>query len=71
MSGSMDPFVQGLESLIHIENNLERARTTLALKYDFNLPDAFRYFDTYARGYITIRDFEGGLDKLGVSFHPA
>lgn len=40
-----DELVQSLRDLIRIENEIEREKTSLALKSDFNLTDAFKIFD--------------------------
>ena len=42
-----DHLVYTLKDLISIENQLESAKQSLSLKYDFNLFDAFRLFDKY------------------------
>lgn len=36
------------------------------MKPDFNLHDAFNYFDKYNSGYFYRIDFEQGLDRLGI-----
>jgi len=38
----------------------------LALKGDFNLLDAFRFFDVRAKGFITRGELEDGLQEFGV-----
>ena len=38
----------------------------MALAPDFNLYDAFSFFDTLDRGYVTAYDLEKGLNKLRV-----
>jgi len=38
----------------------------LALKHDFNLLDAFRFFDLQGKGYITRAELEDGMREFGV-----
>ena len=40
-----DETVRALREYIELENKLENAKINLALRYDFNLFDAFRVFD--------------------------
>lgn len=61
-----DELVQSLRDLIRLENDIEREKTTLALKSDFNLTDAFKIFDTPYRGSVTVCDLRDGLSAIGV-----
>jgi hypothetical protein len=36
------------------------------LRYDFNLFDAFRIFDTNSQGYVTLSDLKIGLGEIGI-----
>ena len=40
-----DETVRALKEYINLEGKLENAKINLALRYDFNLFDAFRVFD--------------------------
>lgn len=40
-----DETVRALKEYIELESKLENAKVSLALRYDFNLFDAFRIFD--------------------------
>ena len=51
---------------MHIEQDLERAKSDLALKPDFNMIDTFRMFDYEAQGIIRIDELNDGLRSLGL-----
>ena len=61
-----DETVRALKEYIDLEGKLERAKTNLALRYDFNLFDAFRIFDSYSSGYFVLSDFRLALQDLGI-----
>lgn len=61
-----DSFAFNLKRQIDVEHDLERAKERLALCHDFNLFDAFRIFDTPARGYIGFTDLKYGLQDIGI-----
>uniref|UniRef100_A0A7S3MKG2 EF-hand domain-containing protein n=1 Tax=Favella ehrenbergii TaxID=182087 RepID=A0A7S3MKG2_9SPIT len=61
-----DQLVNGLRDLIQTENEIEREKTSLALKPDFNLTDAFKIFDVNYLGSITVTDLREGLAAIGV-----
>ena len=61
-----DELVTGLRDLIHTENEIEREKTSLALKSDFNLTDAFKIFDTNYCGHICVTELREGLAAIGV-----
>ena len=46
--------------------DVERAKTDLAIKPDFNLIDAFRIFDIDSTGEVPIDVFKDGLYSLGL-----
>lgn len=52
--------------MIAQERDVESGKTSLALKADFNLPDAFHIFDQSHRGMISIPDIRDGLSAIGV-----
>ena len=52
--------------VMNIEGNIERDKTILALKPDFNVEDAFRIFEIDGRGYLTDEDIVNGLNLLNV-----
>lgn len=51
-----DHLVFTLKDQISIESQLENAKQTLSLKYDYNLFDAFRLFDKHNLGYFNKYD---------------
>ena len=61
-----DELVNGLRTLIQNENDIEREKTSLALKSDFNLTDAFKIFDTNYCGNICTTELREGLAAIGV-----
>ena len=66
MRGEEDQLVQGLRDLIQNENDIEREKTQLALKSDFNLTDAFKIFDTNYNGYLSSYELRNGLNAIGL-----
>jgi Ca2+-binding EF-hand superfamily protein len=63
---SDEQFIDYTRDLIRIENELDRTKTDLALRSDFNIEDAFRLFELDGRGYITDIDFKYGLNSLDI-----
>ena len=61
-----DELVNGLRDLIRAENDIEREKTALATKHDFNLTDAFKIFDTNYCGHICVTELREGLAAIGV-----
>ena len=61
-----DNLVNCLRDMIALERELESNKTSLALKSDFNLTDAFKIFDRDYRGSVTIADVRDGLSAIGV-----
>jgi len=59
-------FKAFLKDLIMWENEVERLKCDLALRPDFNLPDAFRVFEVDKRGYVNDIDFKYGANFLDV-----
>ena len=55
-----------IKELIYQENEIERVKSDLALKVDFNLNDAFRIFESNNKGYLSEVDFKYGLNFLDV-----
>ncbi|MCQ2821754.1 MAG: EF-hand domain-containing protein [archaeon] len=53
-------------SVMNAEGDLERDKTILAMKGDFNVEDAFRIFEVDGRGYLTEDDLIEGLGLLEV-----
>lgn len=56
-----DETVRALKEYINLENKLENSKINLALRYDFNMYDAFKVFDQYSTGFITVSDFRLAL----------
>jgi Ca2+-binding EF-hand superfamily protein len=62
-----EELVKAFKDVISSSRLLESAKNDLALRFDFNLYDAYRYFDFYGTGaYISSKQFEQGLADLGV-----
>ena len=59
-------YIDYTKELIFVENELDRSKTDLALRSDYNIEDIFRLFEIGGRGYITESDFKYGLNKLDV-----
>ena len=60
-----EEFAQVLKQLISSIRSLENAKNDLAVRSDFNLFDAFRYFDVKGSGaHINSKQFEKGLADL-------
>jgi hypothetical protein len=57
-------FKDFVKELIFSENELDRAKTDLALRSDFNMEHAFRQFEKDGRGYITDLDFKFSLKSF-------
>jgi len=52
--------------LIQNENNIEREKTALSMKSDFNLADAFKIFDTNYNGQLSSFELRNGLNAIGM-----
>lgn len=61
-----DELVNGLRQLIQNESDTEREKTSLALKSDFNMTDAFGIFDRNRDGAIDSYELREGLASIGV-----
>jgi len=57
-------FLNYLRDVINIENEIERTKSDLVLKSDFNVEDAFRIFELEGRGYLTDLDLKYGFNSL-------
>ncbi len=53
-----------LKQILNIEKAIEAAKIELALKHDFNLMDAFKFFDTNSVNSVTHTDIVNGLKGL-------
>ena len=53
-------------SIILIERDIETNKIELALKSDFNLVDAFKFFDSNGVGKISLQNLKDGIIKLNV-----
>jgi Ca2+-binding EF-hand superfamily protein len=56
----------GLKDQINNDRDLENLKNEMALKSDFNLLDAFRFFDIQGKGYITRGELEDGMREFAV-----
>jgi len=60
-------LANGLKALVDSDKDLESYKNNLALKSDFNLLDAFRFFDITGKGFITRTELADGLAEFGVA----
>jgi len=63
----IDELIAIFKEQIKIEKNLEDHKVNLSLQPDFNLPDAYKIFNTKNKNYITLIEFVKGLKEIG--FH--
>lgn len=61
-----DELINSLRDFINLERELESNKTSLAMKSDFNLTDAFKIFDTNFNGNLTLSEIRDGLSAIGV-----
>lgn len=61
-----DQLARALKEQIELERDNEDIKNQLALRSDFNLLDAFRFFDIDSRGYITKNELKEGFNYFGV-----
>lgn len=61
-----DELIYSIRDFINLERELESNKTSLALKHDFNMTDAFNIFDSRRFGNIDIHDLRDGLSAIGV-----
>jgi len=54
-------LVNFFRAQLQLENKLERVKTDLALRTDFNLIDGFRIFDSDGKSWITASELKDGL----------
>ena len=66
-----DKLLEYFRKVMREEGDLERTKTSLALKDDFNVEDAYRIFELDGRGFLTEDDISAGLDLLGVAHTPS
>lgn len=59
-------MISGLKEVVNVERELETAKTTLAMKSDFNLYDTFRVFDQNNNGWISAFELRDGFNAMGV-----
>lgn len=59
-----EELVRALKEIINNTKLLENTKNELALRSDFNLFDAFRWFDLEGKGVISFQEFQEGLADL-------
>ena len=55
-----------MKNQLDLDKELEEIREDLAIKTDFNLMDAFRFFDSNGKGFITSSELDQTLQSLDV-----
>lgn len=51
---------------MEIESEIENKREMLAMEPQFNIYEAFRYFDKACKGYVYVKDLLRGMRGVGV-----
>jgi Ca2+-binding EF-hand superfamily protein len=59
-------MIDVLNEFIRIEKNVEKMKTEMAIKEDFNLIDAFGVLDLTGKGYITPTELREALLDIGM-----
>jgi Ca2+-binding EF-hand superfamily protein len=59
-------LAKALKEQIDLDRELETLKNDLALRNDFNILDAFRFFDIDARGYITKNELKDGFNEFDI-----
>ena len=60
-------FINFFKILLESEREIEKAKSELALRSDFNIEDAFRIFESNDLGYITENDLIYGFNALSLN----
>lgn len=58
-------LANALKEQIELDKELENVKVDLALRRDFNLFDAFKFFDLEGNGSITKKDLKDGINEFG------
>eukprot|EP01017_Pseudomicrothorax_dubius_P027879 TRINITY_DN3265_c0_g1_i3.p1 TRINITY_DN3265_c0_g1~~TRINITY_DN3265_c0_g1_i3.p1 ORF type:complete len:557 (-),score=135.66 TRINITY_DN3265_c0_g1_i3:85-1755(-) len=67
LGGDDELLVQTLRELVETDLRIEALKTDLFFRRgDFNVYDAFRLFDLENVGYVSLAEFERGLNRLGL-----
>ena len=69
-SSEEQEIVAAFHEEIKFFREIETSKNTLALKHDFNLIDAFRMFDKYDLGMISVSDIEETFNCLSLRPNP-
>ena len=59
-------FNDFFKKIMEVESKIEDAKIRLAINPDFNSEDAFRFFDSNNKGYLTQEDINNTLNILGI-----
>jgi len=59
-------LARALKEQVDVDRELENLKNELALRSDFNLLDAFRFFDQEGRGFITKTELRFGFNEFGL-----
>jgi len=69
-NSSVNPvLIHILKTQLSIATEVEEVKTKLWLRHDFNVVEAFRFFDNVGHGTITIFELKKALKRLDLNFH--
>lgn len=57
-------FISFLKAIIEIENQIEQTKVDLAHQCDFNIDDAYNFFENHNKEMLAEMDIKAGLNKL-------
>ena len=71
MKGNEEEYLAiALKNQLDLDKELEKIRDDLAVKTDFNLMDAFRFFDSNGKGFITSSELNESLQSFDIFSNP-
>lgn len=61
-----DALAKSLKEQLELDKELETCKNELSLRGDFNLLDAFRFFDQTGKGYVTKTELKEGFNHFEI-----